>query len=311
MYYSKIDFVIAGQPKSGTTALAHFLAQHPYICLSRPKEPGYFATDLIQESDDFHGKKSYFMIRTQSEYNKCFKHCEEGQITGEATVIYAYSTQAAQNIYQHNPEAKIIIMLRNPIDFIHSMHMQLVNTTTETERDFEQALKLEQERKQGRQVPQNAKYPSSLFYLERAKYYEQLRRFYDTFPPENILAITNEEFRQDNAATLQKVLGFLEVDIEHTPDFQNVHGSKQPRSQILNHLIHSSAIKKNVYHLLGAPISDRIGRVARKISLKEQSRTELKTQTRKWLKQELLYDMRKTSNLTGKDLIKEWKLDDE
>lgn len=304
----QIDFAIVGQPKSGTTALAHFLSQHPQVCLSRPKEPEYFATDLMRESDELHGKSLYFLIRAQEDYDKCFKHCENGRIKGEASIVYAYSKEAARNIYQHNPSAKIIIMLRSPVDFMHSMHMQLVNNAVETETDFARAIELESERKKGQNIPSSAKYPSSLFYTNRARYYEQLKRYYDIFPNENILALTNEEFRRDNDVTFKKVLDFLGVDVSFSPDFDAVHGSKKPRLATLNALAHSPQIKKPAYKMLGPRLFDKLGKVTRSITLKEHPRESLNPVLEDRLIKELLPDIERTSQLLGRDLAREWSL---
>jgi hypothetical protein len=187
--------------------------------------------------------------------------------------------------------------------------MQLINAASETEQDFEHALKLEKERKQGRNIPSSAKYPSSLFYMERAKYYEQLQQFYEIFPHENILVMTNEEFRKDNAAGFEKVLEFLGADPSFSPDFQTVHGSKQPRSQILNRIAHSAIIKKVLYKILGPSTFDRLGKAVRKIIFKKQPRQEMSQELRQSLEQDLLADVKKTGELLGRDLAYEWGME--
>lgn len=246
--HRKVDFVIAGQPKSGTTALSQFLSRHPEICMSYPKEPGYFATDFRHESDAFHGKPRYFPARTPEDYDEHFTHAKPGQLLGEASTCYAYSQAAAHHIYQHNPKAKIIIMLRNPVDFMHSLHTQYVNETVENETDFEKALELEPQRKQGINVPPRTRCPSYHLYRERTKYADHAQRYLQYFGPENVLIISNEEFKEDNKAVCQEILRFLGVDTDIVPDFNNVHGSKSPRFSWLNKLIHTMWLKKNLVH---------------------------------------------------------------
>lgn len=158
----KVDFFIVGFMKSGTTALASFLSQHPDICISVPKEPGYFATDFMEESDNFHGKKVYFKVRTHQQYSDIYKHSEPSQKSGEASTAYIYSKVAAENIKKYNPRAKIIIMIRNPIDFLHALHMQYLNETVEDEKDFVKALQLEDKRKNGENIPSRVRVPSYL-----------------------------------------------------------------------------------------------------------------------------------------------------
>lgn len=310
MAHKKIDFVIAGQPKSGTTALAQFLAEHPQICFSQPKEPGYFATDFIEESDAFYGRERFFHTRTPEEYDKRFEHYEAGQSLGEATTWYAFSKTAAGNIYQHNPSAKIIILLRNPVDFAHSLHMQYVNSTREDEEDFAKALELEEQRKQGKHIPERTLAPSFLWYTERGKYYEQVKRYLDIFPAKNVLVLTNEEFNQDNAAVFKKVLRFLEIDTSFTPGFKTVKGSEAPRFKTLNALARTSWLVKSLHRALPPKAYVAVSAIVHKIILKRQPRKPMDPKLRKELTALFLPDVKKTGKLLGRDLAKEWHLTD-
>ena len=96
------DFAIVGEPKSGTTALADFLGGHPGICMSVPKETAYFATDLREESDRFHGRPAYFEFRTEEDYETAFAHCEGG-LRGDGSTAYLHSREAAANLHEANP----------------------------------------------------------------------------------------------------------------------------------------------------------------------------------------------------------------
>lgn len=306
--HKQIDFIIAGQPKSGTTALAQFLSEHPEVCMSQPKEPGYFATDLMQESDEFHGKQKHFKIRKPGDYDKCFAHCEPKQLLSEATTNYLYSTAAANNIYQHNPNAKIIIMLRNPVDFIHSLHTQYVNAVVEDEKDFEKALDLEVVRQDNKEIPSGARCPSLLFYTQRGMYYHQIKRYFDKFPAENILVITNEEFRDNNQATYKKILDFLQVDTDFAPSFKTVKGSETPRLKLINKLLRVPVIKNGLFTLLPNKWYVRLSHVSRMIILKKQQRNPIDPAFKKRLYTLFFEDISKTSRLLGRDLIKEWKM---
>ena len=179
-----IDFAIVGEPKSGTTALAEFLSGHPGICMSVPKEPAYFATDLMGESDRFHGAPTWFEFRTEEDYAAVFAACRAGQLRGDGSTAYLHSREAAANIHRANPDARIVVMLREPVSFMHALHAQFVNETTEDEPDFARALAKEPARRAGREIPTRVRCPSFLHYRERARYAPQLERCFAAFPRE-------------------------------------------------------------------------------------------------------------------------------
>lgn len=303
-----VDFVIAGKPKCGTTALAHFLGNHPEICISKPKEPNFFATDHIKESDNYHGKKKYFPIRTLKDYQRCFSHCQPEQIRGEASPRYLNSKESAKNIYEHNPEAKIIIMIRNPVDFMYSAHKQLVNACIEDEEDFQKAIELEPERKEGRKIPKGARYPSHFLYTQRAKFYEEIKRYMETFPRENIFIMTNEEFNEDNETKFTEVLEFLGVNANFLPAFRQVNSSKVPRFKFLNKIFNSAIIRKLIFKIFGPRLYSMISTAGRAILLKDRRRKSLDAQFKNKLEQLVISDVRKLGKLLGRDLVEEWEL---
>lgn len=303
-----VDFVIAGKPKCGTTALAHFLDQHPKICISKPKEPNYFATDHIKESDEFHGKRKYFPIRTESDYVRCFSHKRSGQICGEASPRYLNSKEAAKNIYEHNPQAKIIIMLRHPVDFMYSAHTQLLNANIEDESDFSKAIGLEEARSNNECIPKGARYPSHFLYTQRAKFYQEVKRYTDIFPRDNILVLTNEEFKASNEDSFKKVAQFLKIDEKITPEFKLVNASKVPRSRLLNNIFNSATMRKIIYKVFGPQAYTRISNFGRSIVLKDKKREPLSKELRAKLEKNIIEDVYKLSDLLERDFVKEWNM---
>lgn len=306
MSNTRIDFAIVGKPKCGTTALARFLEEHPDICISNPKEPNYFSTDLTEISDRHHGYKKYFPIRTPKDYSKCFSHCEPNQIKGEASPRYLSSEQSAYNIHKHNPAAKIIIMIRNPVDFMYSAHRQLVTSCIEDVESFEEALNLEEVRKKGKNIPKGARYPSHFIYTERAKYYKELKRYFDVFPREQILVLTNEEFKKDNQKHYTRTLEFLGANKSYQPNFKLVNSSKAPRFRTLNRLYNNPWIRRNLYRMIGPSLFEKLARLGRKIVLKDKKREPLSPELRRELEQKLMPDIKRMSQLLNRDLVHEW-----
>lgn len=304
-----VDFFIVGEPKSGTTALAKFLGQHPDIGISSPKEPHYFAVDLHRESDDYHsGKRRHFEVRTLEEYESCFNSVKEKPVWGEASTHYMCSHEAAEKIRLYNPAAKIIVMLRNPVDFLHSLHMQYVNNGSEDEHDFERALALEQARRAGRNIPGGTRCPSHLHYSERVRYAEHLARFRSQFPSEQIKVIITEEFNADNEGTYLDVLKFLDVGLSAPlPEFTVVHGSKAPRFKLLHKALNHIALKNSVMRLVGPSRYDRVKNRVATVMLKKQTRPDLSRELRTRLMCSFEPEVRKISEVVKRpDLPRIW-----
>ena len=113
----KPNFFIVGAPRCGTTALSEYLRGHPNVFFSQPKEIGFFATD-------FPGSR---VITRFEDYMALFNDVQPDHLrVGEGSVWYMYSREAARNIHEYNPKAKLIVMLRNPVDLVHSLHSQLL-----------------------------------------------------------------------------------------------------------------------------------------------------------------------------------------
>lgn len=301
-----IDFAIVGQPKSGTSALAEFLGSHPQVCMSVPKEPGYFATDFVEESDAFHGRRRYFEFRTEKQYAAAFRHCRPGQLRGDASTVYLYSTVAAANLRTANPDLRVIVMLREPVSFMHSLHMEYVNQATEDETDFARALEKEARRSAGECIPARMPCPSWLQYRERARYSSHLERYFALFSRESVLVLTMEEFREDNEGHYRRVVDFLGVDPEHVPSFGVVHPSRSPRSRWVNRVLNTPAVKKVVFKALGpsryAAVRDSVAGVV----LTEQPRAELPPALERALRDELGSEVDGVSRLLERDLRPLW-----
>lgn len=304
------NLFIVGQPKSGTSALHTFLEKHPGIFMSRPKEPAHFGRDLHEECNRLHGNsKAFFEFRSEERYLKLFLPAEKEKIAGESSTIYLYSKSSAKEIHEFNPTAKIIVMLREPVSFLHSLHMQYVNNTSENESDFRRALEAEEDRKRGTNIPERVRCPSLLFYSERAKYTEQIQRYLGFFPREQIKIIIFEDFKRDNTKVYKEVLEFLGVDSTFKPDFKRVHESKASRSKLLNNILrnpHLTGIPKSV---LPARTYDRIRLKIQDLLMKQKPRPPLDPEFERKLKKKLKPEVRKLSRLVGRDLVKEWEYD--
>jgi hypothetical protein len=194
------DFFIVGHHKSGTTALYEMLRSHPQIYMPALKEPRYFASDLRVH---FEAMQTGRVPTTLEDYLALFKEARPDQLMGEASPSYLRSRVAARAIAEVQPRARIIAILREPASFVRSLHFQLMQDRVETEPDLRRALAAEQIERGGERVRR---------YSDHLHYAEQLRRYHDAFPREQVLVLIYDDFRADNAATVREVLRFLGVD---------------------------------------------------------------------------------------------------
>jgi hypothetical protein len=232
------SFFVAGHSKSGTTALARFLDQHPQLFVCAPEEPNHFCPSLCRAS----GPPSTFYRRSEAEYLSLFETARADQRCGEASAVYLYSEEAAALIAEFEPEARIVMIFREPVEFLRSYHLQLLKNTPaegETVRDLGAAIELEPARRAGRRLPDGCLVPEMLWYTsERVRYDEHFDRFAAHFPREQILPLVYDDFRADNPGVVRRVFEFLAVDPDFAPRFDDHNaGDGALRSRRLQSLL--------------------------------------------------------------------------
>jgi Sulfotransferase family len=230
---------MVGHSKCGTSALYEMLRSHPQIYMPDLKEPAFFATDVATSLPQ---RGAGPLPQTLDEYLALFADAAPEQLVGEATSLYLWSHDAAGHIARLAPAARIIAVVREPASFLHSLHMQLLQNHVETETDLWKTIELEQERREGRNLPRYSPRPQALMYSERVKYVEQLRRYHALFAPEQVLVLMYDELRDDNEATVRRVLRFLGVDDSLELPVLEVNRSVRVRSQRLHQLVHTFAM---------------------------------------------------------------------
>lgn len=237
-------FFIVGHAKCGTTALYEMLRQHPQVFMPEHitgKEPWYFSRDNPHpqangERDiSFTGRTAW----TLEDYLSLFDDARPGQRIGEASTSYLWSRSAADRIAVARPDARIVAIMREPASFLRSLHLQLLQHRVESERDFRTAVELDGARRENRHIPEKSYWPQALIYSDRVRYVEQLRRYHAVFDPEQILVLIYDDFRDDNVATVRRVLRFLEVDDTHPIEPVEANPTVGVRSVRLDNLKHA------------------------------------------------------------------------
>jgi len=178
------------------------------------KEPQYLASDLLPRPGHEKKRRERWYPKTLDGYLALFADAGPEQLAGEVTPTYLWSRTAANNIAEMQPDARLIAMLREPADFLRSLHISFLRGGNEAVRDMRKALSLEAARRAGKRIPHSSHRPQLLQYSTHVRYVEQLRRFRDRFSPDQMLILIYDDFREDNDATIRTVLRFLEVDAE-------------------------------------------------------------------------------------------------
>jgi len=240
------DFLIVGAPRCGTTALYSYLKQHPQVFMPEVKEVHFFGSDL-----DF---KIYDFKLDAEEYQALFSGAKPGDCRGEASVWYLYSELAAREIAGRCPGARIIVMLRNPVDVMYSLHSQFLYEGNEDLRDFEEALEAEADRLRGQRIPPSAYFAQGLLYRRVVGFDRQLKRLLQVFDREQVHVVIYDDFKKDTATTYREVARFLGVRDDFFPSFRVVNPNKQVRSRFLQRLmVQPPTLVRRLSRLLPVP----------------------------------------------------------
>ncbi len=292
----KPDFFIVGAPRCGTTAMYEYLKQHPEVYMpEHTKEPGFFAKDLY----------SHYYIRDEKRYLELFSNVTTQKRVGEASAIYLFSKVAAEEIKKFNPDARIIIMLRNPVDMMYSLHSQLVFAGHEDIEDFEEALRAEGDRKKGLRVPESRWPVEFLFYREMARFSVQVERFMRHFDREKIHIIVFDDFKKDTAGVYKETLEFLEVDESFQPGFKIVNPNKRLRNKLLRKIFFPPPMSLQKISRLLIPskeMRDSLYNSLRRLSIVYEQRKPMAPELRKRLLLEFKEEIERLGLLIDKDL---------
>ena len=293
------DFFIVGAPKCGTKSMDAYLKAHPQLFVPDRKEMLYFGTDLANP-----------VRLTEEEYLAYFSPARDDQRAGESTVWYLYSKRGAAEIKEFSPDASIIIMLRNPVDMIYSLHSQHLFGCYEDLDDFATALAAEEDRKVGRRLPaqtnmRNVPFCSDfLYYREVAKYTEQIKRYLDHFPRENIHFIIFDDLKRDTAEVYRQTLEFLGVDDTFQPDLSTLNANKRVRSETFRAFLVDppKIVWKTAGALLPRKLHRRLFNKLREMNTVFVSRSPMEPQLRRTLQEEYRCEVERLGELLGRDL---------
>jgi len=270
------------------------------VFISQPKELNYFDTDF----------KTKQRVCDLADYLSKFAQAE-GQICAEGSTSYLYSKAAAKNIHRFNPDAKIIIMLRNPVEVMQSLHSQLLfNGSSEDVQDFAKAIALEPARKQGKSIPARCAVPEMLLYSEVVSFAEQVQRYIDLFGEEQIKIILFKDFKSKTAAVYRETLEFVGADHTFETSFVKINANKKARSPFLQSLLKYPPAKvlELGKYLLPIPRAQRRQLLEtakaslKQINTQKTSRSPIEASLQKKLTADLKPDIQQLESLIDRDL---------
>ncbi len=198
------DFLVAGVPKAGTTALHAALSRHPGLYMSPIKEPKFFLTDGPPPSKGGPGDVLTYRehVWQRDRYEALFDAAPPGVPRGESTPLYLYDRAALRRIRDLVPAAKLVVILRDPVERAHSNWTHLWSAGLEPEADFVRAC-AEEERRSA------AGWASFWHYTGLGKYGAQLDYAFSLFPREQVLVLRYRRLVDEPAATLDQICAFL------------------------------------------------------------------------------------------------------
>jgi sulfotransferase family protein len=196
----KVQFLVAGTQKGGTSALHVYMKKHPQICTAVLKEVHFFDNNWL-----FSWRISRQLLYRY--YHSFFNPKNHHRIVGECTPSYMYRKECPQRIREYNPQMKFILLLRNPIDRAFS-HWNMHREQGTESASFWDAIHRQQAHRQ-QALPNQA---GTLSYLDRGFYTEQLTRLWRCFPQTNTLVLKSEHLRDNPNDVLDRIANFLELD---------------------------------------------------------------------------------------------------
>ena len=284
----KVDFFIVGAPKAGTTSLYHYLNEHSEIEMSSQKEPDFFSDQSLQKQKLYYDKNR---IDTIEKYNSLFER-EDVILRGDSSVSYLFYEDVPHKIITYNPDAKIIIMLRNPIDraFSHYLMDYSLGLISES---FETIIQ-----KQSKHKNANLFYQQ---YIQVSEYTKQIKRYLEVFSKDNIHFIDYEDFKNDTSDVVNSVFLFLGVNDDFQPYLKKKYNTyTAPKNSLIRYVYSFVAFRKMVANIL----SKNLTKTIRNLFFTSGKKPNLPELTRNFLKKHFESDVRELSELLNKDFTK-------
>ena len=281
--------------------------QHHDVFFSPIKEPNYFSDDInvSKFTSTYRGNtylelEKYFkqdelqelsltFIRKQDHYERLFENSGKQKIRGEASTSYMYSREAAKKIYRFNSEAKIIAILRNPMERAFS-HYEMALRYGHTKLNFKEAIIEDLNKTQ-------KGWGISELFIELGLYYDQLKRYFDTFQKDQIKILLFDHLKSNPKEIIDACCKFLEIDTMNLEDETIYNTKKSPGNIQLNYFMTRTGVKNFLKKILPESAKNELSQIFYK-----ESRTKLCKANFEFIRDYYQEDIEKTGILLKKDL---------
>lgn len=297
------DFVIAGAPKCGTTAIYKTLQRHPQLFLPSIKEPNYFAHELLDRR----------ATETAAAYDLLFEKASISQLRGDGSVLYLSSTEAIPALIRRRPDVKVIVSVRDPVEMFISWHNQCLKSLNEEIGDPELAWRLQEARALGHRLPKLCHDPRTLAYRTICSVGAQLLKLAEHVPENQRLILVYDDIERQPRETYKRIIDFLGVADDQKLGFLRENEYSRHRSLLRARVarsVQTHPLLKRV-RLRLKPFLNRHGvylveRVFQS-NLIAAPRAQLSEKFRQELRTEFSADVKIIESLVGRDLS-HWRI---
>lgn len=306
------NFFIVGAPKAGTTALYHYLDQHPEIYMSPIKEPNYFASEVRPENlsetlqeqsrndqaalcEYLRGsmleKRFGALVTNWDDYVELFRNVKGESAIGEASVTYLWSVTAAKNIRARISDARIVMVLRNPAERAYSQYLENL-TNSRIHNSLREQIQFSARSSGGPFQPMRP-------FLELGLYYEQVKRFLGQFPREKICILWYEHYQTNPKQAMTDIFRFLGVDPTFEPNTKERHlEPRVHRSFAVSHFLKRYGIWQRLRTLSPRFLVPQL----RALAFRKRQSVKMTHEDRQLLIDYYKDDVKKLSGLLNRDL---------
>lgn len=295
-----MEFFIAGYPKCGTTSLYAYLKDHSGAFLPEVKEPHFFTTD----------RPGARAIESEADYRALYRNAETSQLKGDASASVIHSGVALDQILARYPQAKFIVVVREPVSAMRSFHGEMLYNLNEDVEDVERAWRLQTVRAQGQALPSTCREPMFLQYGQVFRYRDHLPVFYGKVPAGQRLVLVFEEFFADPRVGYLQVLDFLGLKDDGRCEFGAVNSARLHRIRALAKMHRKLVGGNGRFYRGGKVVLSRLGvhpsHILERFNRKNGGKSQIGLQFEAELREHFRADVDTVERLLGREM-KLWR----
>ncbi|MFK7781776.1 sulfotransferase domain-containing protein [Psychroserpens sp.] len=299
---NSIDFFLVGAARCGTTSLYNYLNNSDDVFLPNVKEPNFFSDVDSPNTEDYKlpklGEKYHTkIIKDINVYNALYANAHKNQLKGDTSPSYIWDTKVAEKLFEHNPNAKILISLRHPVDRAYSHYIMNYYTGSDRNHSFEDALS----------ATKNHIWGSCNQYLEMGMYYNQVKAYFDIFPKQQIKIMVYENWTENLEDEIKNMFDFLGINASDSVFNKSIESNKiQPvKNLFLLNLLRQNKIKETVKSVIN---QDKIDKLKSYFFSDSKEIKKISPEFRRKLSFSFKKDIDKLTALTEIDFEQKWKV---